>query len=366
MPKYSPAIATVSVPAGGAIRQDFALKTGHLTYTPARIDRTILPGRTTSVQLTVNNIGSMATTFSLVEINKGVVPFGQTPLSSEPRTGLTVSTAPNPVQILAGPWQPNGDVSLVLDDGSMEDSVGVNSSAAAFQFIWLNRFTPAPSSFPFMLDTVSVFWPTGQVATGNAMQIVVYEDTDGDGNPQNAALLYAQDVTVQTVGAWNDYALTTPVALIGPGDVLIGFIDRFVNSGVTPPNYPAALDETSSVARSWVGWWNADPPNPPALPPNSTFDTIDDLGIPGNWMIRGSGTSGGVDVPWLSENPTQITLGPGESTSIAITLDSAALVPGVYSAELRFMQDTPYDLPNLPITMTIRVEKIFQPMIIKH
>lgn len=356
MQQYSPAVATVSVPTGSAIRQDFALQSGHLTYTPANIDQTISAGNSTTVPVTVQNIGGGATTFRLAEVNQGTVPFGQPPPASEPRTGLTASTAPNPVRLVAGPWQPTGDISLVIDDGSMENSVGVNSSTAAFQFIWLNRFTPAPASFPFLLDTVSVIWPTGQVAPGNAMQIVVYEDTDGDGNPSNANLVYAQDVTVQTANdAWNNYTLTTPVALNGPGDVLIGFIDRFVTSGVTAPNYPAALDETSSAGRSWVGWWNADPPNPPALPPDNTFSLIDTLGFPGNWMVRGSGTAGGVDVPWLSETPTQVTLGPGESVTIDVTLNSANVAPGVYSAELRFVQDTPYAVPNLPVKMTASI-----------
>ncbi len=352
MSKYTPATATVSVLTGSAVRQDFALQTGHLTYTPAKIEETIPAGDQTTVQLIVENIGGGSTTFSLAEINKGAVPFTTPPTITEHRTGLTASTAPNPVRLTAGPWQPTGDISLVLDDGSMEDSVGVNSSTAAYQFIWLNRFTPDAGSFPFTLDTVSVFWPTGEVAAGNAMQIVVYEDTDGDGNPSDATLVYAEDVTVESVGAWNDYTLTAPVALNGPGDVLIGFVDRFVTSGVTAPNYPAALDETSSAGRSWVGWWNDDPPDPPALPPDNTFDTADGLGLPGNWMIRGSGVSGGVDVPWLSEDPvTDITLGPGESVIIDVTLDSATVMPGIYSAELRFVHDTPYAVPNLPVKM---------------
>lgn len=352
MQKYSSAQAAVTVATGSAVRQDFALQTGHLTYTPPSIEATIQAGTSTTVPMTVQNIGGGPTTFSLAEVNKGSVPFAQPPASGGPRTGLSVFAAPNTVPVAAGPWQATGDVNLALDDGTMEDSVGVNSTSAAFQFIWLNRFTPAAASFPFTLDTVSVFWPTGQVAAGNAMQLVVYEDTDADGDPHDAVLVGAQDVTVQSVGAWNDYALTSPIALTGPGDVLIGFVDRFVTSGTTAPNYPAALDTTASAGRSWIGWWVADPPNPPALPPDTTFDTVDALGLPGNFMVRGSGMAGGVDVPWLSETPaTAITLGPGESVTINVTLDSAAVMPGIYNAEIKIVHDTPYALPNLPVKM---------------
>ncbi len=82
MQKYSPATATVSVPLNNAIRQDFALQTGHLTYSPVFIDETIPAGGTTTVEVTVNNIGGGAATFELLELDKGSVPFG--PIEESP------------------------------------------------------------------------------------------------------------------------------------------------------------------------------------------------------------------------------------------------------------------------------------------
>ena len=101
------------------------------------------------------------------------------------------------------------------------------------------------------------------------------------------------NVTIQNVDGttWDNYTLGTPLLLGGPGDVLIGAINRWVNSCVTPSQWPANIDQTASQGRSWIGWWNADPPVPPALPPDNTFGLIDSFGYPGNWMIRASGTT---------------------------------------------------------------------------
>lgn len=186
---------------------------------------------------------------------------------------------------------PDTAVPLVLDDGAIDNSVGVNGGGVAYQFIWLNRFTPAVTDYPFQLTQIWVLWPTGQVAVGDAIDLVVYEDADG--NPANGATWLATfpvTVTVVSNTQWAQYTLPTPVALNGPsGDVLIGAIDRFVVSGVTPANYPAAIDTTTSAVRSWVGWWNTDPPDPAVLPPDATFATLDALGLPGNLMLRGYG-----------------------------------------------------------------------------
>jgi uncharacterized repeat protein (TIGR01451 family) len=183
----------------------------------------------------------------------------------------------------------HAQIPLVLDDGGMENQIGVNVGGATYQFMWFNRFSPAVASYPFQLDQVSIFWPAeGGAKVGDAIELVVFEDTDGD--PTNGAtLLGFYNVTVQIAGDWDDYSLTPPIVLSGPGDVLIGAINRFVVSGVTPSNYPAALDETASQGRSWVAWWTGDPPDPPALPPDDVIEVIDNRGSPGNWMIRGRG-----------------------------------------------------------------------------
>jgi uncharacterized repeat protein (TIGR01451 family) len=140
-----------------------------------------------------------------------------------------------------------------------------------------------------MLDEIQVYFDTtGGASVGDAIDLVVYEDPDG--NPANGATLLATyPVTVQAIGGWNTYSIAPVTIMPASGDVLIGVIDRFVTSGVTPSIYPAAIDATSSAGRSWVGSWTGDPPDPANLPSNDLYGTIDSFGFPGNWMIRGYG-----------------------------------------------------------------------------
>jgi hypothetical protein len=186
-------------------------------------------------------------------------------------------------------------LSLEVDDGSAERNLGVNQGdgGPAVQFIWLNRFSPDAADFPLTLEQIQVFFDgTAHGASqGDAIDLVVYTDVDAD--PANGATwlaTYNETVKVADGISWSVYDLDPAVTIWSPGDVLIGVINRFVSSGTTPENYPAALDESASQGRSWIGWWNnSDPPDPAGLPPDGTLGLVDAHGLAGNWMIRGYG-----------------------------------------------------------------------------
>lgn len=191
--------------------------------------------------------------------------------------------------ILMGGDEVQGSVALSLDDGTAETSIG-----DVGQFIWLNRFTPAPSEFPFQLEEVSVMFGTTLTSPGDAIEILVYEDTDGDGDPGTGAVLLASfDETIQTAdqATFNVYSLKPAVQLNGPGDVLIGIVNRAGFEGNN--DFPAAFDQSPSQGRSWAASYLAgDVPDNPPLPADEQWGTIDSFGLPGNWLLRGAGTSG--------------------------------------------------------------------------
>jgi Subtilisin-like serine proteases len=65
-------------------------------------------------------------------------------------------------------------------------------------------------------------------------------------------------------------------------------------------------------------------------------------------------TGGQSDVPWLSEDPVSGTVAGGSSLDITVTFDptGAGLTqPGDYQAELKIEHDTPYTVPNVPVTL---------------
>lgn len=187
--------------------------------------------------------------------------------------------------------QQQGTSPLVIDDGTAETSIGDSG-----QMIWFNRFTPAPADFPFQLEDVSIMFGPNLVNVGDAIEIVLYEDSDGD--PGTGAVLL--DSITETV-QFNDqltfsvYTLASPVEFTGPGDVLIGVVNRAGSEGFD--DFPASLDSTISAGRSWVGTYNVgDVPASPTLPADEQWGTIDSFGLPGNWMIRGAGSPTPVDL----------------------------------------------------------------------
>ena len=194
-------------------------------------------------------------------------------------------------------------VQLVLDDDGAEGAFGVGAPTA-LQFMWLNQFDR--SGFDALtLEEVWVLFPDGpQIVAGGAVEIAVYLDPDGD--PSNGAeLLTSFEATIQVADGdtFSIYPLPQPLIIGGSGDVLIGVVNRYVSSGVTPETRPAALDVTASQGRSWVGVWSTDPPADLALPADLIFEPIDGT-VPGNWMIRGFGSDAPIVVV-----PTLNTLG---------------------------------------------------------
>lgn len=208
------------------------------------------------------------------------------------------------------------DVEMVLDDNSPDGVFGIAGTDAR-QFLWFNQF-PSPG-VPTVLEEIWVLFPAGaDVVPGADIELVVYQDPDGD--PTNGADLLAQiDETIQVADGltFSIYALATPVEILGTGDVLIGVVNRYFETGVTPPpTLPASLDTTASENRSWYAIWTGDAPMPPELPPDDTLVLLDGA-LSGNWMIRGFGRQlSPIEIP---------TLGHGGMLAMIALLMAAAL-----------------------------------------
>ena len=358
MDNYGADVDTFTVVLSDTVAHDFDLSAGQLARAPNSYEVTLPMGVSTTLPLTLSNTGGLAVTFEMAEVPGEFVPVVLTPqpIGRGPMRGR-LSLSPIKSNGIAAPWSPSGPVNLVLDDGTRENALGLTAGG---QFMWLNRFTPDPAEFPFTLDQVSILFGAGMgVNVGETVDIYIYEDTDGDGDPgTNASFLGSQTgVAVQAVDdvTWSDYRLDTPVDLYGPGDVLIAVVNR--TAGTDAGEHPAAMDTTASQGRSWVGIYGAgNPADPPILPADSAWGIIDTLGFAGNWMVRGSGFTISPDVLWLSEGPISGTISTGSEQVVDITFDASVAEieqPGEYHAQLKIKHDTPYDVANVPLTMTV-------------
>ncbi len=162
---------------------------------------------------------------------------------------------------------------LSLDDGTWESATGTSGTS---RFAWVTRFTPAPQDFPFRLERIDLQFADPSVAAGRAIQLLVYVDPSGSGNPASATLAYTQDATIQLVHAvtFNSFALASPVSVTS-GDVYVGAIDNVSDPGGT--NLIATLD---------------------ANPTGRAFFQIDAT-APGGWIPCDAGGGGCSGSTWM-------------------------------------------------------------------
>ena len=307
-----------------------------LTYNPEAFFQDLYPEDMAQQTLTFTNFGAREAVFEIVEKDGGgPVPFAMPKLA---------------------------DVELILDDGSLENSIGLTAGG---DFLWANRFTPSPDQIPFTLDMAQVAW-NDTVAVSDNVTIAVFFDADGD--PSNGATyLGKMDSTVQNIsGAFVDYVFDEPIQISEPGDVLIAVINRSGTAGYS--DLPAAIDQTGTLhQRSWIGLYNAGVPEIPTLPPDNTWVIIDTLGFAGNWMIRGMGTAGGGggtggDIIWLTVDPmAELVLPDGGSVDVTLTFDSTGLTWGDYFGVLDVLNAPD---PKITIPVQLRVwdfERVYMP-----
>jgi N-acetylneuraminic acid mutarotase len=66
------------------------------------------------------------------------------------------------------------------------------------------------------------------------------------------------------------------------------------------------------------------------------------------------------DVSWLSPNPKTLTIAPGASATVTVTVDAnvpSITQPGTYTAALVITPNTPYPTPDIPVSMTVSPPK---------
>ena len=346
---------------------------------PASLSFSLAPGASGESTLSIGNTGGSDLTFAIAETPANAprialnVAGATPPMAASQRRIGSLGTSGLRGPRTAAPWSPrdaDGALTFVLDDGTYEDSIGLNDQVSTESAaIWLNRFTPASGTGAFTIDTISIEWPDNPNGSlvGKSINLVAYYDADGDGDPTNAVRLGGDTpVTIASLDAFLDY--TVNFAVPGDGDVYVGFENTYALGGTTPIFYPAAIDEGVSQNRSWVAGMSSGDPDPDNLANDDLIGTIDSFGLPGNWLIRASGIAGGgadcsnpSDVPWLSESPASGTVASGASQDVTVTADASALGEGSYSAVLCVTTNDPDHAPvAVPVSLTVSVaDRIF-------
>ena len=172
-----------------------------------------------------------------------------------------------------------------LDDGSSENMLGWTAGG---DMGWIQRFgTTGPTS----LSSVQVAWgsaafPGLSPGNGSPSKVLVYEDPNDDGNPNDLVLVQQINTTVVNVDTdtLNNYPVT-PVVMNGT---------FFLGAGEVHPsgNYVAIMDQTAPSTCGDLTYFFGDNtgaaanyanPNANIFPPQ----TFAGIGFPTNLLVRG-------------------------------------------------------------------------------
>jgi hypothetical protein len=145
----------------------------------------------------------------------------------------------------------------------------------------------------------------GNLTVGGPMTIGVYSDPNNDGSPNDAVLLHSEVISITfSDGAFHPPAFfpITPTSVSGKFFIAAALIGVPGNAGAVfeaDDSIVPAMTASVSQQRSWIaidvespGTFNmanvlAETSGGSDLPPT----LIDDLGAPGNWVLRAVGTA---------------------------------------------------------------------------
>jgi len=153
---------------------------------------------------------------------------------------------------------------------------------------WLNRFNVQGGAG--VVEAIDVKW--GIVPLGTEVNVHVWSDPNGDGDPTDAVALWSSTTTVELI----DFISRIDVPDISVGETGASFFVGFTMP-VTDPYFPAQMDISGVPVpdRSWGVGSNL-PIDPDDLSANAIeFGTIDDLLFAGNWILRAHMKSPGND-----------------------------------------------------------------------
>ena len=174
-----------------------------------------------------------------------------------------------------------------LDDGSRETAVG-NNAIGNPPVAWLNAFAAPPGGDSIFQVSVMFGGPAAgnQALFGHVVDIVVWDDPNGDGNPTDASVLAMQthNIVAHDGGAFDIIELVAPVPVVG--GFFVGVYADF--SDITNV-FPRALDEDTLIpGTSWVvrdaGGLDLDD-----LGSANFLASTDQTNFPGVFMIRANG-----------------------------------------------------------------------------
>jgi hypothetical protein len=419
---YSAVTRSVNVQPDAVVVQDFALPAGLLAVDPTSLDVTVVYGQSDTRTVTITNNGTAAATFTLQTLplsRPGFGPFAPPTYAVKPfkqgyRTAqaLNLPPAPDFPPFNAGTVKSSWSAGLSSVWGVAADKNGqlwVSSPSQA----WggdasLHGFTPAGAptgtNYAYTWDPINgpadlaynvrtgTFWIVSMAEWDNCIYEISPESgfTGGRVCPgsevgfRNAQRGLAYDPATDTyyAGGWNDlsvYQFSPDGTLLRSTSVGLAISGLAYNPDThhlfalvnADPTQIYVLDTANGFAR--VGAFTVGQ-NALGAYAGAGLEMACDGSL---WLVdQSSGqvynvTSGETTslctqaAPWLGLDPTTANLQPGQSQQVTVTFYTLGFRPGLYTGQIKVVEDTPYNVPNLPVTLHNQGTVTFLPGVMK-
>ena len=401
MSGYAPGVETVAIVADDTVVQDFYLNAGLLTAAPDGLDITLPMGVSDTLTMTVSNMGAYTASYALAETDGGMIPMGpfQRPdwvmksfKSNDENAQRVQREQPNVPPYAAGdvlqtwaasaqsnPWglafdAINSTVWVGEGWGSNEIfqyAVDGTYTGVSYPFTWGPAYGPADATYNI---NTGMIWSL-DVGSDNCIHEI--DPASGvTGNTICPAFSASQrglayDPTTDTyfAGGWNDAMV---YRFDSSGNILSSVNTGLSISGLAynpttqhlfvmvngSPNLVYVLDVANGYANlgsfsiagfgDYTGAGLGIDCDGNLWAVNQGTNTV--------YQVESGETASFCDVPWLSEEPITGTLAVAASDIISVTFDASVPEvdqPGEYHAAIRVNNDTPYDAPLVPVTMTV-------------
>jgi hypothetical protein len=392
---FEPDSQAVAVPAGSAIRQDFALRAGRLVYEPDRLLATLQLGQNTTLSLQIANQGRKALTYQVHEVEVGFEPEGPAQYAEVVIPGWTQSYGPDarvakrrtvyhPEMrfVVRQVWRPNGAVKVLLltpDVAAGGDIRVVQKTLAAFPdlepSLWdAAQGTPSGkdlAAYDVVIVGNDYLWSSAKMppeAVGDAL--ADYLDTGG----KVIETLFAHD--------YQGWQLTGRYVAEGYAPFTVSTRNRAATLStmgrVYDPVHPILHGVQTIRDAPTTGISHQDVQVAPGVTRLADWDDgivfvaygENVVGVNQMWF-HGANWAGDMpalmhnailylaaqDVDWLAALPSSGKIEPAGQQSLAVTMDAgtaSVMQPGRYRALLMLANDAAYGNPAVPVTMTVQ------------
>ena len=235
---------------------------------------------------------------------------------------------------------PECSTGLIYDDGTVENGYAWLSTVTDGMIV--SRFDPP--YYPYSFGQVCINWT--QLASDPTLNfnIVVFDDDGAGGAP--GTLLASIPSSANGVPNWPlfsfyDYDVAGLIPSVTSGSVYIG---AQWNPSIEGVFYICADESPDTPYHLGYGYNDID----------GVWETCDNIWGSAYEAMFIRADAAAVDIPWLSENPTNGTIPAGSNQNVDVTVDATGLTAGTYNCNLVVSSNDPAN-PQIAVPVTLNV-----------